>query len=171
MKTLLLMRHGKSDWENPFLDDHDRPLARRGQRAAVRMGEWLLAQKLAPDTVLMSSATRVVQTWDHVQSKLAADVTATPDENLYMIGADALISKIRQTDSAVDSLMIVNHEPTLSVATEILAKPPAPPSCTRAFQKFPTAAIARIELDIKRWSEVRQNAGRFVQFIRPKQLT
>ena len=170
MKTLLLMRHGKSSWDDPALPDHDRPLAPRGQRASALVGAWLRREGLIPDAVLLSSAARVSETWERVQSELAAGIAVTPERSLYMIWSDALIRKIRQTSDSAEVLLVVNHEPTLSHLTETLAKPPVAVECTRAFHKFPTAAVAQLEFDTSSWTQVRPGAGRFVNFVWPKQL-
>jgi phosphohistidine phosphatase len=69
-RTLILIRHAKSDWEHPALDDHDRPLNARGQRSAPRIGAWLAAQGLAPDAVLCSTARRTRETWQGIATRL-----------------------------------------------------------------------------------------------------
>ncbi|MCP5073467.1 MAG: histidine phosphatase family protein [Rhodobacteraceae bacterium] len=170
MKTLLLMRHGKSSWDNPLLADHDRPLAERGQKAASCMGQWLAGEGLVPDAVILSSALRVTQTWAGVQAGLSNKITVRPDRDLYMISAYSLMQNIRKQGHHVSTLMVVNHEPTLSHLCELLAKQPAKADCARAFVKFPTAAIGRFEFDTDNWQSVGSGQGKFLAFIRPKQL-
>ncbi|MCP5086457.1 MAG: histidine phosphatase family protein [Rhodobacteraceae bacterium] len=170
MKTLLLMRHGKSSWDNPLLADHDRPLADRGEKAAARMGQWLADEGLKPDAVILSSALRVTQTWAGVQKQLGIPLTVRPDRDLYMISAYSLLQTILRQGGTAETLIVVNHEPTLSHLSEMLAKPPVAQECARAFVSFPTAAIARFEFDIKNWSDLRQRQADFSQFVRPKQL-
>lgn len=167
MKTLLLMRHAKSSWKDLFLPDHDRPLSKRGVRAAGRMGEWLAENDLAPDAVLMSSALRVVQTWEKAAAHLANPPAPKTTDSLYMTNPDYLLARIRNTDKAIKTLLVINHEPTLGLLTERLATPPLPDDCARALQKFPTAAIARFEMTGK-WTSLSKTRIRFAQFVKPK---
>lgn len=70
-KTFILIRHAKSDWDDPLLDDHDRPLNPRGHPSAPRIGKWLSAQGVIPDTVLCSSALRTRETWNGIATHLS----------------------------------------------------------------------------------------------------
>lgn len=169
MKTLLLMRHAKSNWDDLFCPDHERPLSDRGHEAAKRMGKWLVQNNLEPDAVLLSSAKRVQQTWGHVRAKLADPPSVKPLQNLYMTNPDYLLAHIRNTQKSIQTLLVINHEPTIGMLTAQLATPPLPTDCARALQKFPTAAIARFELS-GNWPPLSATTARFIQFVKPKDL-
>ena len=170
MKTLLLMRHAKSSWDDLFCPDHDRTLSGRGQKAALDMAGWLSQNDLNPDAVLLSSAVRVQETWGLLRASLNGTPSTCTVQNLYMTSADFLLAHIRNTKKSVQTLLVLNHEPTLSNLTAQLATSPLPPKCARALQKFPTAAIAQFDLTDK-WSTLSRSTANFTQFIKPKDLT
>ncbi len=167
MKTLLLMRHAKSSWKDLFCPDHDRPLSKRGVRAAKTMGKWLAENNLTPDSVLLSSAKRTVQTWETLRPYLKNPPPVDVHKSLYMTNPDYLLARIRNTDKSVKTLLVINHDPTISQLTAALAQPPLPDDCARALQKFQTAAIARFEMGGK-WTSLSQSKLKFVQFVKPK---
>ncbi len=169
MKTLLLMRHAKSSWDDLFCPDHDRTLSARGQKAALDMAGWLSQNDLNPDAVLLSSAKRVQETWELLCPQLASAPSVNTVKNLYMTNADLLLAHIRNTKKTVQTLLVINHEPTLSNLTAQLSTSPLPPSCARALQKFPTAAIARFDMADK-WSTLSRSTAKFSQFVKPKNL-
>jgi phosphohistidine phosphatase len=138
-RSLYLFRHGKSDWAAAYEDDHDRPLAKRGRKAARRMGRWLARLGECPEVVLASSAVRAQQTlvlaqqagdWpkgDIAMSRAVYEAT-TPEDLM------ALLAKAAPEATRV---LLVGHEPLLSELIGLL---------TGGQVRFPTAAIARIDL-------------------------
>ncbi|MBE0695045.1 MAG: histidine phosphatase family protein, partial [Aquamicrobium sp.] len=82
-RTLLLLRHAKSSWDDPALDDFDRPLARRGREAAPRMGREMARRGWLPDLALVSSSLRTRQTWALVAPELPRDIPASFDDTIY----------------------------------------------------------------------------------------
>jgi len=169
MKTLLLMRHAKSSWDDLFCPDFERPLSKRGHAAAARMGEWLVENNLSPDAILLSAATRVQQTWGHVQASFSSPPTGMPLKNLYMTNPDYLLAHIRNSKKSVQTLLVINHDPTLSTLTAELSSEPLSPNCARALQKFPSGAIARFDTDGK-WTTLSQSTVQFTDFVKPKDL-
>ena len=167
MKTLIIMRHAKSSWDNVLLDDHDRTLNDRGHTAATQMGKWMAMQNLRPDYALLSSAVRVQETWAHVEDALKSGATMQTERTLYMARPEPILERFRKTDPSVETLMLVNHEPTVSALSEMLTKQPADPSCTRAFSKFPSGAVAEFHLSGS-WTELRTNTCTFHRFTCPK---
>ncbi|WP_407662918.1 SixA phosphatase family protein [Mycolicibacterium helvum] len=138
-RTLILMRHAKSDYPNGVAD-HDRPLAARGIREAGLAGGWLRANVPAIGQVLCSSATRTRQTLD------LAGVTApvTYSERLYGATAGTMIDEINQVGDDIATLLVVGHEPTMSHVALGLANPASSDShaAERIAAKYPTSAIA-----------------------------
>lgn len=162
MKDLLLLRHGKSSWDDPSLSDHDRPLKRRGLRDAPRMGRLLVARSMLPDRIVTSTAVRAATT-----ARLAAeesgfdgDVVESPD--LYMASVTGILGVARETPEPVERLMLVGHNPGLEDCVAMLSG---------GWEKFPTAALARFRLDVDSWSELdARTPAEMVGLWRPKEL-
>jgi phosphohistidine phosphatase len=160
-KTLLLLRHAKSDWDADSGDDHDRPLARRGLRAARRVGAALTALGRAPDAVLTSSALRARRTAELAAEAGGWRAPVEVDGALYLSPPAAVLERVRQRQDAAASLLVVGHEPTWSGLVEEL---------TGARVRLPTAAVARIDLDIGSWGEIRPGGGTLIWLLTPKVL-
>jgi phosphohistidine phosphatase len=161
MKTLLLLRHAKSSWNDPALRDFDRPLNERGLKAAPLIGRFMRKRKLQPGLVMCSPAERARQTAALVLE--AAQLTTTPrfDEHIYEASATGLLEIIKQFEDAVDQAMIVGHNPGMEELLMIL---------TGDARRMPTAALARIELEAEKWSEVREPSGHLEWLVKPKEL-
>ena len=138
-RTLLLMRHAKSDYP-AGVADHDRPLAPRGIREAGLAGDWLRANVPTIDAVLCSTATRARQTLDN--TRIGAPVRYS--ERLYGATPGTMIEEINETADAVATLLVVGHEPTMSALALILADDDGTDTAVveRISVKFPTSAIA-----------------------------
>ncbi|SRR5271166_1274007 len=138
-RTLLLMRHAKSDYP-AGVADHDRPLAPRGIREAGLAGDWLRANVPTIDAVLCSTATRARQTLDN--TRIGAPVRYS--ERLYGATPGTMIEEINETAAAVATLLVVGHEPTMSELALILADDDGTDTAVveRISAKFPTSAIA-----------------------------
>jgi len=160
VKTLILFRHGKSDWKSDYGADHDRPLAKRGRSAAATMGAMLARIEQIPDRVLTSSAVRARETIE-----LAAEaggwkcpVEIVPE--FYGSSPATVVARVREEDDAVSSLLLTGHEPTWStLATELTGG---------GFLRFPTAAMVRIDLDLDSWSRLEADKGTLVWFVIPR---
>lgn len=169
MKRFLIMRHAKSAWDQPGLADHDRPLNGRGQKAAKAMGSWIAQEGLTPDAALLSSATRVAETWARASAQWASVPAALGDRALYMAWPNIIVDLLREMDEDAQTVILVNHEPTVSALAEVLAAPPIAPDCARAFLHYPTAAVAVLEFD-GAWADVGPQTMRFARFQVPKEL-
>lgn len=119
MKTLLIMRHAKSDWDASYEHDHDRPLNERGIRSAGVMGRVLSDQGLIPDLVVTSTAVRAKTTAEIASASGGWGTSIVLDETLYTGGVDNAISVILASAS-LDRLMIVGHQPTWSMLVTML---------------------------------------------------
>jgi phosphohistidine phosphatase len=163
MKTLLLLRHAKSSWDEPGLDDHDRPLNARGERDAPRMGLLIRSEGLIPDLVLSSDALRARLTAEAVAAAAEYQGTILLDGRLYHANPVAIVSVIRDVmDSQPATVMIVGHNPGLE---ELLAR------LTGETEEMPTATLARIALPIDRWSDLETaTRGALVGMWRPRDL-
>ena len=169
MKHFLIMRHAKSAWDDPLVADHDRPLNGRGRKAAPAMGRWVADQGLIPDAVLLSSAKRVAETWALASGEWENPPMAMGDRGLYMAWPGRVIDVLKEVDPDAKTVMLINHEPTVSALAEVLAKPPIPKECARAFAHYPTAGVCVLEYDGE-WAEVGAQSMRFARFQVPKEL-
>ena len=143
MKTVFLLRHAKSNQDPYYATDFERPLTKRGKRDAARIGEWMAEQDLLPDLVISSPATRAKQTTQRFTKAADYQSEIRFDEALYCNGEDAYLASLEQLDDTVHSVMLVGHNPDISIAVETLSG---------EYSRMPTAALARIDLPIARWS-------------------
>jgi phosphohistidine phosphatase len=162
MKTLLILRHGKSSWKDPDLDDHDRPLNKRGRRDAPRMGRLLRELDLVPDLIVSSTARRAHDTAD-----AAADAAGYADEvctntELYHASPMTWIDELRQVSDIHQSVLLVGHNPGLEELVETL---------TDESESLPTAALAQVTLPIDSWSDLGTGASGVLENLwRPREL-
>jgi len=161
-RRLILIRHAKSSWGDTALDDHDRPLKRRGRLSAEAIGGWLKSSGYAPDAVLCSTAARARETV--ALMNLDAPVDYLP--RLYHAGPDTILSVLKEAEA--DVVAMVGHNPGLaSFASAILDTPPP----HGRFEDYPTCATLVADFDADRWSAVRFGTGRVKNFITPRELT
>ena len=163
MKTLLVLRHAKSSWKDTSLEDHDRPLNKRGKRSAPLMGKLIKDNKLVPDLIISSTAVRAKTTAEAVAkaSKYSSDLHLEP--RLYLAGIHTMIRVLQEIPpGTADRVMIVGHNP----GQEDLIR-----QLTGHDERFPTAALAQIELPIDRWADMEAEAeGKLVNLWRPKEI-
>lgn len=162
MKTLFLMRHGESDWDATFPSDRDRPLSSRGERAAAAVGRWMRDAAQVPELVVASDALRTRRTAD-----LAIEAGSWPsvlemDSAIYEATPARLLDRIIRVDPARASVLLLGHEPGLSgIASRLLGG---------AALRFPTAAVARIDLDVPDWSRIENGCGTLAWLLPPRLL-
>jgi phosphohistidine phosphatase len=166
MKRLYLLRHTKSSWDEPGLADRDRPLAARGRRAATKMGRHLRAEGIRPDLVLCSSALRARQTLDGVAEAIEGAEVLVEDD-LYAAEADDLLERLRRVPGPTGSVMVIAHNPGLQDLALELAS--SGPGLERLREKFPTGALATIEVNPD-WRDLRAGTGRLVALATPRDL-
>ena len=162
MKTLLLLRHAKSSWDNSDLPDHDRPLNHRGQKDAPRMGKMMRDKGLLPDLILCSSAVRARQTLELVNEALAFYGEIEFSDELYAFEPGAYLHAIHAIPSEKQLVMIVGHNPSIQ---EVLT------GLTGEYLSMPTAALAEIELMIEQWSQISFGMGaKLKNYWAPKEI-
>lgn len=161
-RQFLLMRHAKSDWENPGERDHDRCLNERGRRVAPRMGEWMLQNGLLPDFVWCSTAERTRQTLDACLEQWAPLPVVSLDDQLYLASAGMLWTFLKTTPASAQRVLMVGHNPGLSHLVQRLAPESG---------EMPTAAVAAFELDEGVvWSDLDDAEVALKGFWRPREL-
>ena len=167
MKTLTLLRHAKSDWDDPVARDFDRPLNGRGRRAARTVAAEISRLGLAFDRVLASPARRVQETLEEVEAVVGA-LGTVEDERLYLASAETLRDIVRETDEGAERLLLVGHNPGLEMLALALTRCSGLRSEVEL--KYPTATLAEIELPVESWRDVAEGTGRLARFIRPRDL-
>jgi phosphohistidine phosphatase len=167
MKTLLLLRHAKSRWDQGE-SDHERGLNKRGERDAPGVGAWLRRQALIPDRVLCSSAARTRRTWDLVAGELPVEPVVETLAGLYLAPPGQMLDMIRAEPAQVEILMLVGHNPGTHDLAVALAGSGDEDAMAILEVKFPTCALAVVRFDVDAWSEVRPARGELVAFVRPR---
>jgi len=170
MLDLLLLRHAKSDWDDPALADRDRPLNRRGRRAAALMGDYLGGAGLVPDHALVSAARRTRETWRRLKRRWTGKAPeAEILEELYLAAPSGILASIRQAPAGSRRLLVLGHNPGLENLARRLAGAGSDAAAASALRaKFPTAALAWLQFDASDWSRIRE--GRLVRFVVPTDL-
>ena len=175
MKTVYLLRHAKSDWAHPEMQDHDRPLNARGREAAPQMGAYIKAERYKPDLVLCSTARRTVETFDLVSKALGGAVDVKFEEALYLAEPRQLLERLHWVDEGVKSVMLIGHNPGMEQLAQTLCAPPADAGeeklHRRMREKYPTCALAVIRMPVMSWRGVKLGTGRLKDFARPKDLS
>jgi phosphohistidine phosphatase len=170
MLTLSLLRHAKSSWDDPGLEDIHRPLAERGRKAAPRMGAYMAEHGIAPELVLCSPSVRTRLTLDLVLPALEAKPKVVYEDGLYLASAPTLLKRIRKVKGNVRHVMVVGHDPGLhNLAVELVGSG-NPADLQALAAKFPTAGLAVIAFQVSDWTAVEAGAGRLVLFMTPRRL-
>lgn len=169
-RQLLLLRHAKAVIADPGMEDFDRPLAERGEKAAKAMGQYMAGHGLAPDLVLCSPARRTRATWEIAARELPETETRVVDD-LYDFGdGSALLKAIRRHGAEAKRLMLVGHNPATQNLALGLAGSADKALRRQMLEKYPTAALAVLSFAPGNWSETAEGAGRLHAFIRPRDI-
>lgn len=169
LKTLTLMRHAKSSWDDTVERDFDRPVNSRGRRASARVGQWIAEQGFQFDHVCASPAVRVRQTLEGMQDGMGVVLKPLWDTRVYLSSSATLLLLVQQFSDEKFDAMLVGHNPGCEDLLLGLV-PPGGELRDAAEVKYPTATLARIELDIERWADADDKLGRLTHFIRPRDL-
>jgi phosphohistidine phosphatase len=170
MTILTILRHAKSDWGDPQLDDFDRPLNDRGRKAAKAIGDELKDRRVKFDLVFASPAVRVRETLDRVEGGYGKAFDVRFDQNLYGASLAALVDFVRAIPEQVHAPLLVGHNPGLQQLVLALTRDEDQKLRKSVEAKFPTAAVAIIELPAVRWDEVETGSGEIVELILPRDL-
>ena len=161
MKTIYLVRHAKSSWKYPELDDFERPLNKRGRKNAPFMGRLLQELNVAPDLVISSPANRAAMTARIIAAALdypLEDILYS--EAIYEFGEKALIDVVKEIDDALNQAMVVGHNPATNGLANYIGDQPV--------GNIPTCGVFCVELDIASWSNIKAHCGKVKFFEYPK---
>ena len=168
MKTLTLLRHAKSGWDDPVARDFDRPLNPKGQRAAAMMGRHLKAEGLEFDHVVASPAARVVETLAQVATGYGSDLAPHWDQRLYLASAATLLDVIHELPAGAGRVLFSGHNPGLEELVLLLSTDNALRDSVEV--KFPTASLAEMRFDVDDWRDVKPGKAELIRFTRPRDL-
>lgn len=169
MKTFLVLRHAKASQESPTGADFDRPLAERGWVDGRSIGSEMRHRGLHPDAVVASPAMRVIETLAAVAEGYGP-LEAEFDKRIYDNSPEMLLGIVQDTGDEVQRLLLIGHNPGLQELLLRLTIDDADGLRVDVAGKFPTAAIAAVELPIDEWRDLRAGTGRITSLIRPGDL-
>ena len=161
MKSIIIFRHGKSDWDAIYDRDHNRPLSKRGSKAAIKMGKYLDKINQIPDQVISSSATRTKNTAELAIKHGNWNSKYSIESKIYGGSSETLLELVHLLDNKVNSICLVGHEPTCSSFISL---------CTFHSQRFTTASMAKINFKSDTWSKIEFGIGTLDWIKSPKEL-
>ena len=151
MKTIFLLRHAKSSWDNLNLDDFDRPLSNKGIKASKKIGNYLKTNKFVPDIIYCSTAKRAKQTWELTNRIIKKKKNILYKDNLYMANLSEFMKIIKKTKNKFKNLMIVSHNPGIESLAIELSKNENNKFHQIINIKYPTGALAVIKFNLNDW--------------------
>lgn len=160
MRRLILIRHGKSDWDADFPHDHERPLSKRGRRAARAMGLFLEGTGNRPQAVLSSTAVRARTTVELAAEAGGWNLEPRLTRKLYSGGGNAVIEEIQAAEDHAEVLLVAGHQPTWSLTCSLLIG--------GGELRYPTAAACCMSFPVDSWRQVRPGGGELLWFVPPK---
>ncbi|MCR6632943.1 MAG: histidine phosphatase family protein [Magnetospirillum sp.] len=170
MRQLFLLRHAKSSWDDPSTDDFDRPLNQRGRKNARMLAKYLKGAKLHPAIILCSAARRTRETYDVLEPALEG-IPVSFEAELYEAAKHDLLARLRRLDDHLGSVMMIGHNPGLErLAAALSGGHGEAQAVARMAEKFPTGALAALDVGIGHWGALEDGSCRLSGFLRPADL-
>jgi len=170
MKLLYLLRHAKSSWDDPDIDDFDRPLNKRGRKAAKVMAAHFREAGLHPEAVLCSPSKRTRETLKHLTPVLG-DVPVQFDRRIYEASYQTLLLCLADLPSEANSALLIGHNPGLErLALYLMSDHGHGPGAARLQDKYPTGSLAVLSVPSTDWGDLKVGSGRLDDFVRPADL-
>ena len=163
MKSIILFRHAKSDWDATYSSDHQRPINQRGIKASKLMGSYLAKINEIPDLIISSSALRALQTMENAISAGKWESKITVKKEVYHASVSTLIHLIKRTKNIYSNICIIGHEPTFSYFLKSITN--------ETVFKFPTATMAKIVLKVESWNNLDNKSSKLLWIRKPKELS
>lgn len=168
MKTILVLRHAKSDWNASYRDDFERPLAGRGRKDAPRIGEVLALLKIVPDLILSSPAVRARQTAELVAEGCGYGGKIRWEESFYVGGSPDLIAALRGLPGSVECPLLIGHNPTLETfVAALLSVVNGDEPVEGVVIRIPTGGLVCVDLNVTEWANVVPGSGVLRWFLTP----
>jgi len=169
MRTLTLLRHAKSGWDDPALRDFDRALNAKGKRAARTMGEHCRREGLSWDHVISSPAVRCIETLDAFCEGYGKTLKPVWDRRVYLASCVNLLDVLNEAPAEVGSVLMCGHNPGLEDLALMLTPDDGATVREDLEEKFPTGSAAVLEFE-GAWSDLSARAARLTRFVRPRDL-
>lgn len=166
MALLHIVRHAKSGRDDPGIDDHDRPLAPRGRKAAPMMARWMAENDVVPGLVLVSTSRRTRETWALMKAAFKPEPEVAFEDGLYLASVDELLDRVRRLPETRGEVMLIGHNPGLQELSTLLISGNGIEH-GRLTEKFPTAALCTVDFGRRSWRHIEGGSGRLVRFVRP----
>ncbi len=160
MKTLIVMRHAKTEEHHPD-GDHERSLTKRGERNAGQAAQSLADQGLKPEVILSSTAARAVETARIVAAAFEGEFVQLQDERLYLAGADDILSTVQEFDEGIDVVLLIGHNPGLLDFINLFT------GVEMERDTLPTSAYVVIEFETGSWTNILHEIARVSPLITP----
>jgi len=171
MRTLTLLRHAKSGWDDPVARDFDRALNDRGMRAARRVGRYMRDAGLAFDHVVSSPAVRCVDTLDGLWEGYGRTLHPVWDRRIYLASGATLLDVVHEAPEGAHRILMCGHNPGLEdLVLALVADEAGEPLRADIEEKFPTSSVAELRFAADRWADVIANSGHLERFVRPRDL-
>ena len=171
MKTILLLRHAKSAWSDPRLDDYERPLNGRGERAAKAIADHIVRTGPRPDLILCSTAMRTRQTLAPLVKRLAAPAPPISlEKSLYLASEDTLLAHLRAVADDVATVLLIAHNDGIWHLAEALAGSGPAETLAALREKYPTGTLATLSVPDRPWRDLATGSGKLMAFVCPRDL-
>jgi phosphohistidine phosphatase len=168
MLRLLLLRHAKTERAEPGERDRDRKLMPRGESDAQLIGTYMVQHALLPDLVVLSPATRTVQTWSRIAAALSGVPRVTQDERIYNASAETLADVIREGGGDAPTLLLIGHNPGMhDLAVELIGSGDVA-AREDLKERLPTSGLIVIDFAFDDWAALQDQAGRLVRYVSPR---
>jgi phosphohistidine phosphatase len=170
MKQLAILRHAKSDWGNPGLTDFDRPLNKRGRKAAKKMGRILRERGLAFGRIVSSPAQRAKETVERFRIGYEQDCDVRFEPSIYLASTGTLLGLVNGLPDDAGTVMIVGHNPGFHDIVLRLTRENGDGLRDKVGANFPTGAFALIDFPVDKWADVQPASGEIRQVIFPREI-
>jgi phosphohistidine phosphatase len=168
MRSVILLRHGKSSWTDPTLADFDRPLAPRGKRASKHIAAYMREKRIRPALVLCSPARRTRETLEAIKPALGKSCSIEFVPELYAASDRHLLEQLHAVPDSISAVMLIGHNPGLQQLARLLAS--SGTDLAKLEEKFPTAALATLTVESDSWAGLRPGAAQLVDYVVPRDL-
>lgn len=169
MKKLYILRHAKSDYPQG-VEDHDRPLNKRGQSASIIMGKYIKSNNINPDVILSSDSARTTETINNVLKEAEISTSVDFSNKLYLATPGEILKELAKLGDEVESAMVVCHNPGAEMLTAILARDGNKFALSTLNRKYPTCGLACMTIKSDSWDKLDMGSAYLDEFITPKTL-
>lgn len=163
MKTLSILRHAKSSWDDPELRDVERPLLQKGVKRTIRVCKYMKKNSIIPDAIVTSPAERALQTTNIVLEELKLPIVPQVSRKLYPGRIEEILDVISELDDELKHVLIVGHNPVFSNLIDKMAE-------DLNVDWLPTSGLVTISFDIKGWEYIASATGNYIHYVKPKEL-